>query len=150
VEHVRIFSGGATTERRHGHGVRFPSAAGTQTVGFSVQDIAQHSATAKLTLSIAAVASAPSPSSSLTITTTTLPTATVGAGYNCTLAAQGGTGPYTWSITSGTLPQGLLLDSTTGTITGTPTQAGDQSLKVQVRDSTQGRTTTRPRFLLQR
>jgi hypothetical protein len=37
-----------------------------------------------------------------------------------TLQATGGTGSYTWSVISGTLPAGLSLDSSTGNITGVP------------------------------
>ena len=113
-----------------------PSAASSQTIGFSVQDGAQHSASAKLTLSIAAGTNG-STTSSLNITTTSLPAATVGSAYNFVLAAQGGTPPYTWSLVSGTLPQGLLLDPSSGTITGTPTLPADGTLKLQVRDSAQ-------------
>jgi len=109
-----------------------PSAASRETISFGVQDGAEHFATAKLTLSIAAGTST---TSTLTVTTTTLPTATVGAAYNFALDAQGGTPPYTWSLVSGALPLGLLLDSPSGIITGTPTEAADPALKLQVRDS---------------
>ena len=60
----------------------------------------------------------------LAITTASLPAGTVGAAYSATLAANGGTPPYTWSITSGSLPGGLTLSATTGNITGMPTAAG--------------------------
>jgi chitodextrinase len=49
-----------------------------------------------------------------------LPTGTVGTDYNQTLAASGGTAPYTWTISSGALPPGLNLNSATGIISGTP------------------------------
>jgi hypothetical protein len=53
------------------------------------------------------------------ITTTTLPTATDGqVGYSQTLAVTGGTGPYTWSTTTGNLPAGLSISSA-GVISGT-------------------------------
>jgi len=54
-----------------------------------------------------------------TITTTTLPGGTVGTAYNQTLAATGDT-PITWSIETGSLPDGLSL-SAAGVISGTPT-----------------------------
>jgi hypothetical protein len=58
----------------------------------------------------------------LTITTSSpLPTATAGIVYSQTLSAAGGFGPYSnWTITSGNLPPGLSLNSTTGIISGTP------------------------------
>jgi hypothetical protein len=68
----------------------------------------------------------------LTITTTALPAATVGVAYTATLAATGGTPPYTWSIASGTLPAGLTLTPATGVISGTPTTSGTSSVTVQV------------------
>jgi hypothetical protein len=57
----------------------------------------------------------------LEVTTTSLPAATVGQTYTATLAAEGGTSPYTWSVTAGSLPAGLTLNSSTGVISGTPT-----------------------------
>ena len=58
------------------------------------------------------------------ITTTSLPGATLGQAYSTTVTASGGTTPYTWGVTSGSLPPGLFLDPATGAITGTPTRAG--------------------------
>ena len=41
--------------------------------------------------------------------------------YTATPTVSGGTGPYTWSVTNGSLPAGLTINPTTGAITGTPT-----------------------------
>ena len=74
--------------------------------------------------------------SPLTITTSSLPAWTAGVAYSQTLAAAGGTSPYTWSIASGPLPAGLSLSSS-GTISGTPTTAGGPtSVIFRVTDST--------------
>src|SRR5258708_25556659 len=52
-------------------------------------------------------------------TSTTLPQATKSSAYQATLAASGGTGPYTFSLAAGSsLPLGLTLSST-GLIRGT-------------------------------
>lgn len=56
-----------------------------------------------------------------TITTTSLPSGTVGSAYSQTLTATG-TAPITWSITSGSISP-LVLNSSTGAITGTPSTA---------------------------
>jgi hypothetical protein len=72
--------------------------------------------------------------SALAVTTTSVPEATVGVPYAATLTASGGTAPYTWSLLSGTLPEGLSL-ATTGEISGTATTAGTASFTVQVADA---------------
>jgi large repetitive protein len=74
--------------------------------------------------------------SSLSITTTSLPNVQVGTAYGTTLTATGGTTPYTWSLTSGTLPAGLSLNASTGAITGTPAASASATvLTFQVTDS---------------
>ena len=68
------------------------------------------------------------------ITTTTLPGGTVGTAYSQTLAASGGTGTLSWTVTAGTLPNGLTLGAS-GTISGTPTASGTSNFTVKVTDS---------------
>jgi hypothetical protein len=71
----------------------------------------------------------------LTIATTSpLPNGTVDTFYTTTLAASGGTAPYAWTMTSGSVP-GLALSST-GILTGVPTAASTYPITVQVIDST--------------
>lgn len=60
-----------------------------------------------------------------TLTTYSLPNGQVGTAYSATLTATGGTTPYIWSLTSGTLPAGLSLNTMTGSIAGTPTATVD-------------------------
>jgi hypothetical protein len=73
-------------------------------------------------------------SGTLTIGTLALPGGVVGDSYNSTVAAAGGTAPYTFSRISGTLPAGLSLSSG-GVISGTPSGAGTSTFTVQVTDS---------------
>lgn len=73
-----------------------------------------------------------------------------------TLSATGGTAPYTWSVSSGSLPAGLILQSTTGIsciesapscafLSGTPVTPGCSQVQVQVTDAT-GVTATSPTY----
>jgi len=74
-------------------------------------------------------------SSAITVTTPQfLSAGTVGAHYSVTLAATGGTLPYRWSLSAGTLPSGLTLASD-GTLAGTPTLARIFPLTVVVADA---------------
>lgn len=59
----------------------------------------------------------------LSITTTSLPDGVVGTAYSTSLQSTGATGSVTWSIPPGTLPAGLTLNPSTGSIIGTPTGA---------------------------
>jgi len=72
----------------------------------------------------------------LTLLTTSLPTALVGQAYSFFLQASGGTTPYTWAISVGSLPPGLSLNGATGEIAGTPTAAGTAAFTASVTDST--------------
>ena len=71
----------------------------------------------------------------LVFLTTALPNGRIGSAYSATLAASGGTKPYTWTLISGTLPAGLSLNASSGAITGSPTQAATNTLTFQVSDS---------------
>jgi hypothetical protein len=75
------------------------------------------------------------PAGSCGITTASLPAGTVGTAYSTSIAASGGTTPYTWSVTSGTLPAGLSINSTNGMVSGTPTTAQTYSFTIQANDS---------------
>ncbi|MBU0952791.1 MAG: putative Ig domain-containing protein, partial [Elusimicrobia bacterium] len=72
-------------------------------------------------------------SSSPIIVTSNLPNAIVVQSYTATIAASGGTAPYTW-LASSPLPAGLTL-STAGAISGTPTAVGSTTTTFKVTDS---------------
>jgi hypothetical protein len=97
--------------------------AGTFTQSVTVKDSTGVTASASLTLTVAAT---------LRISTTQLPAATAGTSYNVTLAATGGTAPYTWS---GTGVDGLTF-SAAGLLSGRPSAAGTFTQSVTVKDST--------------
>src|SRR6266566_1395518 len=71
----------------------------------------------------------------LQINTPALPNAITQTAYSGVLSATGGTTPYTWGITYGSLPPGLNLSSSSGAITGTPTTAGTFTFTAQAKDS---------------
>lgn len=72
----------------------------------------------------------------LAITTNSLPDGTTGAPYSEAIQAEGGTPPYTWSITTGNEPLGLTLGQGTpdAQLSGTPEYAGSYSITVTVED----------------
>lgn len=73
----------------------------------------------------------------LAITTSSLPAATAGAAYSAQLGASGGTAPYTWSVATGQLPAGVVLNAATGAVSGTPATAGTYGAVLKVSDSSQ-------------
>jgi hypothetical protein len=68
------------------------------------------------------------------VSTSPLGTGTVGSAFSRQLIASGGTTPYTWSLLSGSLPDGVVLNPT-GLIGGTPTATGTSDFTVKVTDA---------------
>ncbi len=64
----------------------------------------------------------------------TLPAGQANVSYNDSLIAGGGTAPYSWTVSAGSLPDGLSL-STSGVLSGIPNSSGNFSFAVQVVDS---------------
>jgi Putative Ig domain len=72
---------------------------------------------------------------SINVSPLSLPAATVGTPYSQTISASGGTGSFTFSVTAGALPSGLLLNAATGAITGTPSGSGSSTFTITATDS---------------
>jgi hypothetical protein len=98
---------------------------------FSVQVIDSAPSPQAATATMSIVVSPPA----LAITAASLPTVTVNTAYSASLAASGGTAPYSWTLASGQLPSGLSL-SAAGTISGNTTVSGTFPFTVGVTDYT--------------
>ena len=103
------------------------TSAGTLTFQLKATDAsnASNSATATLSLTVNATVL------SVSITTTSLPAGTVNLAYSQQLAATGGSGSYTWTLTPVT---GFTL-STSGLLSGTATSAGTLTFQVKATDA---------------
>jgi len=104
-----------------------PSSAGTFNFVAKVIDAVGNSATKALTLIVRSAAP-------LTITVSQLPRGSVGTPYSQNMGASGGQTPYTWTISSGNLPDGLTLNQT-GIIFGTPERAVSTSFVLRLIDA---------------
>lgn len=83
------------------------------------------------------------PTTGLTITTENLPPVvnSTSIPYQAALSASGGAAPYTWTILSGSLPNGLTLDAASGLVAGTPGPGipnGERGVQIEVRDALSG------------
>ncbi|MBI4899572.1 MAG: putative Ig domain-containing protein, partial [Actinobacteria bacterium] len=87
-----------------------------------------------MTTSSMAVTANPPATPTLSVSPTTLPSGGVGGAYSQTITASGGTGPYTFAVTAGSLPVGLSLSSA-GVLSGTPTAAETFNFTVTATDS---------------
>jgi hypothetical protein len=103
-----------------------PTTAGSSSFTVQSTDAKSAAATKVLTITVYLPVS---------ISTMSLPDDFIGAAYNPSLAVSGGKAPYAWSIATGTLPAGLTLDGSAGTISGTPTVAGTSAFTLRVSDS---------------
>ena len=105
-----------------------PNAAGTYAFVVQLTDTSAPTLTATQHLSIVIA-------NPLSVSTLELPGGVVNSSYSQQLSATGGTGPFTWSVSSGALPAGLSLNPSSGAITGTPSAAGTASFAVTAKDS---------------
>ena len=107
----------------------------TPTAGYSGADSFTYTATNSSGTSSPAAVAITINAPTLGITPTGLGTATANVAFTTTLSASGGTAPYSYSISSGATPAGVTLNSSTGTLSGTPTAAGPYNFTVTVTDA---------------
>lgn len=107
-----------------------PTAAGTFT--FTVRGTDANGCFASLVFTVVIAAAPPPPPVCpvITILPASLPTATVGVAFSQTLTASGGTAPFTFGVTAGTLAPGLTL-TPAGVLAGTPTAAGTSTATIR-------------------
>ncbi len=70
-----------------------------------------------------------------TVTTKSLHAGTIGWPYLAAATSSGGVAPLSWSVSTGSLPAGLALNSHTGEISGTPTAGVSKTFTLAVMDS---------------
>ncbi len=104
-----------------------PTESGTFTFTVTATDASADSLTATAMLRLTTLPA-------LVITTSDLPDGLVASAYSATVNATGGLKPYTWALTGGALPAGLML-SASGTISGTPTASGNALVQLTVTDA---------------
>jgi hypothetical protein len=83
----------------------------------------------------------------ISVSPLTLPIGMVRTAYSQALTATGGTGPYRYSVTAGTLPQGLSLGAS-GVLAGTPALSGTYLFTITVTDSSATPNTTSVAYAL--
>jgi hypothetical protein len=114
-----------------------PAKAGTFNFSINLQDSSANKTSAESQMSLR-ITSASSPPATLQISTSSLPNGQVGAAYDSSVVATGGTPPYKWSVATGSLPTGLSINSASGLISGQPADAGSFSFVIDVQDSSAG------------
>ncbi|MGB2592677.1 MAG: kelch repeat-containing protein [Candidatus Acidiferrum sp.] len=110
-----------------------PTQSGTFDVAVTVTDTSTPPQTQSVTFSLTIA-------QQFAITTPTLPNGTEGTAYSATISTTGGTPPISFSITQSNFPPGLTITqppvtSTTDTLAGTPTLAGNYTFSESVADS---------------
>jgi hypothetical protein len=128
-----VLPGGLSLGRNTGQISGFVSATALGTYDFSVQviDVLSNTDSGKFSIIINPAGT------SLRIIPTKLSSGQAGAQYYVTIPVAGGVSPYTWSVLAGSLPPNLILNSTTGEISGTPpfSAAGQYSFTIKAIDA---------------
>ena len=104
-----------------------PSSTSLKSIVVSATSTADPSAQASVTVAIT--------SGTFTTANTSLPSGVQSTPYSVSLVANGGQPPYQWSVVSGSLPAGLQLNSSSGTLSGTTSIAGTFTISIQGKDA---------------
>ena len=106
-----------------------PSSGSATSITITASSVAETAARASTAVTITSV------SPTLAINTSSVPSAVVATPYSATLTATGGQPPYQWSLVSGSLPAGLQLGASKGTLSGAATRSGTFAFSVKVTDA---------------
>jgi hypothetical protein len=106
-----------------------PTGKGTSSFTIEATDSGASPATVKLREKLTVAGASP-----LTVLTTQLPNAAQESYYEQSVYADGGAGPYSWKLSKGSLPAGLVLDPS-GVIYGTPTGFGTSTFTLEATDA---------------
>lgn len=107
-----------------------PSQTGTFSFTVAVSDANGGAASKPFSLTVS-----PATTGTLGVLTNSLAMGNIGQTYAGTLAASGGSAPYTWSVSGGALPAGVSLNPSTGVLSGTPTNSGQFPVTFRVQDA---------------
>nr|WP_257626170.1 putative Ig domain-containing protein [Janthinobacterium sp. NKUCC06_STL] len=110
----------------------------TPTTGYGGSDSFTYTATNGSGTSAPATVTITVGAPTVSLTPASLPNAAAETPYSATLTATGGMAPYTYSVSAGSLPAGLSLNSATGVLSGTATVAGTFPFSIKVTDSSTG------------
>lgn len=119
-----------------------PTSAGTVSFSITGSDSTGGAGSAPVTHSYTLTVAAPT----LALSPGTLANAIQGSAYNQTLSTSGGSAPYSYAVTTGSMPSGLTL-SNAGVLSGTPTATGGSTFTITATDA-HGFTTSRSYSIL--
>ncbi|MBM3116683.1 putative Ig domain-containing protein [Jeongeupia naejangsanensis] len=107
-----------------------PTSAGTVAFDITGSDSTGGAGSTPVTHSYTLTVAAPT----LALSPGTLANAVQGTAYNQTLSTSGGSAPYSYAVTTGSLPSGLTLSSA-GVLSGTPTATGGSTFTITATDA---------------
>lgn len=113
-----------------------PTTGGKAVFEVQVESPGATAATGELSITIESA-----PVEPLSFDTEELPLARASVEYLTELAVSGGRGPYTFSVTSGSMPTGLDLGAATGRISGSALGAGESNISIRVLDAAENEIT---------
>ncbi|MGA7220740.1 MAG: putative Ig domain-containing protein [Candidatus Sulfotelmatobacter sp.] len=105
-----------------------PEVTGNTSVTITATSVTGGGAHGSVTLTV-------TPPTALAIATSALAAADAGSPYTSELSATGGLPPYQWSLSAGTLPSGIQLQSSSGVISGITALIGSYSFTAKVTDA---------------